>query len=92
MARLTKTLLAVLLFGGTTLGAACAQTETYPNRPIQVLIPFAGGSASDVISRIMLDRMSKSLGQQFVERRQVAVAAVRNLHRHDRRRDDARGV
>jgi tripartite-type tricarboxylate transporter receptor subunit TctC len=66
MARLTKTLLAVLLFGGTTIGAACAQTETYPNRPIQVLIPFAGGSASDVISRIMLDRMSKSLGQQFV--------------------------
>lgn len=50
----------------TAATAAYAQTDGYPNRPIQVLIPFAGGSASDVISRIMLDRMSRTLGQQFI--------------------------
>jgi tripartite-type tricarboxylate transporter receptor subunit TctC len=31
-----------------------------------VVIPFAGGSASDVVSRIMLEKMSKSLGQPIV--------------------------
>jgi tripartite-type tricarboxylate transporter receptor subunit TctC len=47
-------------------GAAQGQTDNYPSRPIQVIVPFAGGSASDVISRIMFDRMSKSLGQQII--------------------------
>src|SRR5262245_56810673 len=43
-----------------------AQAQTYPSRPITVIIPFAGGSASDVFSRIMLDKMSKSMGQPIV--------------------------
>ncbi|OJY47060.1 MAG: hypothetical protein BGP08_02935 [Rhizobiales bacterium 64-17] len=43
-----------------------AQADEYPNRPIQVILPFAGGSASDVVTRIMLDRMAKSIGQSFV--------------------------
>src|SRR5262249_8983405 len=50
-----------LLFSDVT-----AQAQTYPSRPIRVLIPFAGGSASDVVSRIMLDKMSKSMGQPIV--------------------------
>src|SRR5262249_55300934 len=45
---------------------AAAASESYPDRPIQVIVPFAGGSASDVVTRIMLERMSKSMGQPFV--------------------------
>mgnify|MGYP005856508763 CR=1 FL=1 len=66
MLGMVKTMIPPLLAGILASAPAFAQTETYPNRPIQVLIPFAGGSASDVISRIMLDRMSKTLGQPFV--------------------------
>ncbi len=54
---------------GVVLPAVLAGTvnaQTYPTRPITVIIPFAGGSASDVVSRIMLDRMSKSMGQPIV--------------------------
>jgi tripartite-type tricarboxylate transporter receptor subunit TctC len=47
-------------------GSTAAQAQDYPNRPITVIIPFAGGSASDVVSRIMFDRMSKSMGQPIV--------------------------
>src|SRR5580765_7341114 len=43
-----------------------AQAQDYPARPIQVIVPFAGGSASDVVTRIMLDRMGKTLGQSFI--------------------------
>jgi tripartite-type tricarboxylate transporter receptor subunit TctC len=43
-----------------------SKAQTYPARPITVIIPFAGGSASDVVSRIMLQRMSKSMGQPIV--------------------------
>ncbi len=48
-----------------TIGCA-AHAQSYPTRPITVIIPFAGGSASDVVSRIMFNKMSKSLGQPIV--------------------------
>src|SRR5436305_11846617 len=49
------------------LGApAPASAQTSPTRPIQVIVPFAGGSASDVVMRILLDRMAKSIGQPFI--------------------------
>ena len=58
------------LMWGASLALAIVSTtaaaQDYPNRPITVIIPFAGGSASDVVSRIMLDRMSKSMGQPIV--------------------------
>ena len=43
-----------------------AQAQDYPSRPVQVIVPFAGGSASDVVTRILLHEMSKSLGQNFI--------------------------
>jgi tripartite-type tricarboxylate transporter receptor subunit TctC len=46
--------------------SANAQASTYPNRAIQVYVPFAGGSASDIITRILLNKMAPSLGQVFV--------------------------
>ena len=60
------------LLAGATLaltalwGSTLAQAQNYPNRAITVIIPFAGGSASDVVTRIMLDRMSKSMGQPII--------------------------
>src|SRR5580704_7762970 len=43
-----------------------ARAQDYPTRPITAIIPFAAGSASDVVSRILFDRMSKSMGQPIV--------------------------
>jgi tripartite-type tricarboxylate transporter receptor subunit TctC len=46
--------------------ASAAANSDYPNRPIHIYVPFAAGSASDVITRILLSRMAASLGQNFV--------------------------
>jgi tripartite-type tricarboxylate transporter receptor subunit TctC len=59
-------LLAVALTLLTAIAGGRAQAQDYPTRPITAIIPFAGGSASDVVSRIMFDRMSKSMGQPIV--------------------------
>jgi tripartite-type tricarboxylate transporter receptor subunit TctC len=60
----------LLLGAGVALAAALASTmagaQSYPSRNITVIIPFAGGSASDVVARIMLDKMSKNMGQPIV--------------------------
>jgi len=52
--------LAAGLLGGT------ANAQDYPTRPITVIVPFAAGGPTDVITRIVGDQMSKALGQQLV--------------------------
>jgi tripartite-type tricarboxylate transporter receptor subunit TctC len=43
-----------------------ASAQTYPSRPIRLLIPFAPGGATDIIARMIEPRMSRALGQQIV--------------------------
>jgi tripartite-type tricarboxylate transporter receptor subunit TctC len=47
-----------------TIGAAAAQT--YPNRPITLIVPFPPGGATDAIARIMQSPLEKALGQPIV--------------------------
>src|SRR5262245_38370818 len=49
------------------LGAAPAAAQTdYPRKNITLIVPFAAGGPTDVISRIIGDHMSRTLGQQIV--------------------------
>ena len=43
-----------------------ARAETYPSRPITMLVPFAAGGPADVFGRIMAERMRTSLGQAII--------------------------
>jgi tripartite-type tricarboxylate transporter receptor subunit TctC len=43
-----------------------ARAQAYPTRPITMIVPFPAGGATDVIARIMVERMRKSLGQPIV--------------------------
>ena len=64
--RATRFALGAVALLAAVLGSQAAQAQTYPTRPIQVIVGFAAGSASDVVLRVLLERMSKSLGQPFV--------------------------
>jgi tripartite-type tricarboxylate transporter receptor subunit TctC len=43
-----------------------ARAQAFPSRPITMIVPFAVGGASDVIARIVNERMRKSLGQSII--------------------------
>jgi len=45
---------------------APANAQQYPNRPIRVISPYPAGSASDTVSRVVLDQVSQLLGQPAV--------------------------
>src|SRR5258705_8337916 len=53
-----------------------ARAQEYPSKPIAAIVPFSTGSASDVIARIVLDRMAVSLGQRFVVDNRPAAGGV----------------
>ena len=56
-------LAAGLLVAG--LSPALAQTG-YPNKPVKLIVPFAPGGFTDVVARILGQKLSVSMGQQFV--------------------------
>jgi tripartite-type tricarboxylate transporter receptor subunit TctC len=58
--------LAAVLFTACLLITGGASAQTYPDRPITLLVPFAPGGATDAIARIIQDSMAKSLGQPIV--------------------------
>jgi tripartite-type tricarboxylate transporter receptor subunit TctC len=55
-----------LLFAACLLLTGAAWAQTYPSRPITMIVPYPPGGATDTIARIMQDSLSQSLGQQLV--------------------------
>jgi tripartite-type tricarboxylate transporter receptor subunit TctC len=51
---------------GLSAIAAHAQAQTYPTRSITMIVPFAAGGPTDVISRIVTGHMAQTLGQSII--------------------------
>ena len=63
MLRAMKTLLLACLL--IAFGAAAADDD-YPNRPVKIVVPFAPGGSTDVVARILADKLQGELKQPFV--------------------------
>ena len=59
---LVRTALAALLLSA----AACAWAQAYPSRVVRVVVPLGSGGTTDVPGRIVAQRLSEALGQQFI--------------------------
>ena len=64
MKRRLLTLLAVC--AGALLAAGGAVAADYPSKPIRVVVPFAPGGGSDVVTRLMADKMATDLGVSVI--------------------------
>ncbi|HTP83345.1 MAG TPA: tripartite tricarboxylate transporter substrate binding protein [Alphaproteobacteria bacterium] len=66
MKRLAFWTLAVALCAVPALAPGAGRAQGWPSKPVRVIVPFTAGSATDIMARTVVQRMSEELGQPFV--------------------------
>jgi len=52
--------------------AAAASAQSYPVKPVRVIIPWPPGGSNDIVGRIVAQKLSEMSGQQFVETKHLS--------------------
>src|SRR5580700_1886989 len=63
---LLRFVVSVALVLGFAAGMARSQTGDFPNRPIRMLVGFGAGGGTDIVARIVAQKMGESIGQSIV--------------------------
>jgi len=61
-----KTLLRILIAVGALSFSLAAHADTYPSKPITIIVPFGPGSATDTIARVVAQQLGAALKQSVV--------------------------
>jgi len=79
--RATPTLAAGLVAAAVNASAALpAWSQTYPTRPIQVIVAYAAGGTGDVVARSISDRLGAALGQSIVVENRAGASGAIGAH------------
>ena len=69
-----KRLFALVL--AASLLATQAYAQNYPNRWVRVVVPFGTGAASDIIARVISERLSVAMGQPFIVENRIGAGGT----------------
>ena len=67
---------AIVIIAALTSAALAQSTDTYPDRPIKVVVPAAAGGVTDTPARIVTNRMRDNIGQTFVIENQGGAGGI----------------
>lgn len=68
-------------------GTASAQ-DKYPSKPVKIMVPYAPGGATDIITRLLAEQMRQSLGQSFVVENKPGAFGIPAIEEMARSRPD----
>jgi tripartite-type tricarboxylate transporter receptor subunit TctC len=68
----TRTLVAIAL----AIVVGLANAQTFPSKPLKIIVPFAPGGAADIMCRVLAENMAKGLGQPVIVDNRPGAGAV----------------
>src|SRR3989441_4795439 len=68
--------IAICIALATALPASLLQAQTWPQRPVKVIVPYTAGGITDTQARIISERLSVALGQQFIVENRVGASGA----------------
>jgi len=66
-----RKLAAALILAACTVSAALAQSQPWPSRTVKIVVPYAPGGNSDVMARVVAQRLTEAFGQTFIVENRV---------------------
>ena len=65
-----------VLAASFAFAAASARAQTYPTRPVRVILPFAAGGIADITTRLIAEKMGEKLGQRIIVDNQPGAGGI----------------
>ncbi len=56
----------ILSVTGLTIACGLSHAQSYPNKPVRMIVPFAAGGGTDIVARTMAPKLTEAFGQSFV--------------------------
>jgi len=65
-----------VLAASFAFAATSAPAQTYPTRPVRVILPFAAGGIADITTRLIADKLGDKLGQRIIVDNQPGAGGI----------------